>query len=991
MPHPHHISHYKAPKKHGSKAGRFLRAAGRFVSRPFRVLWRLSKGKRTNKEMAKLLFLVAAIAIGVGALFGLATIAYFSKDLPDPGKLIDRQVAQSTKIYDRTGEHLLYEISGEQKRTVVQVQELPTYIAQAVIALEDRTFYEHSGFNLQRLAKAVMYKLVGRSGPGASTLTSQLVKNAILSPEKTLTRKLREFILVFQIERKFSKEQILQMYLNEIPYGSTAYGVEAASNLYFGKSAKDVTLAEAALLAAIIQRPTYFSPYGTHVDALLDRKDLTLELMQQQGYITEEQKNEAQAQELAFKERRENIEAPHFVFYVRDLLAEKYGEHLVNRGGLVVRTTLDYDKQKIAEEVVEDRVEFNKGFNASNAALVSMDTKTGEILAMVGSIDYFNDEVDGKVNVTIRPRQPGSSFKPIVYTHGWERGYTPSTIVFDVNTDFPGTGKVYQPKNYDLKERGPVSLRNALQGSLNIPAVKMLYLLGVGNVLDFAENLGYTTFGDRSRFGLSLVLGGGEVTLLEHTAAYAALADEGMYHEPMALLEVKTNSGDVLDEFKPKERRVMDANIARITSNVLSDNEARAYVFGTNSGLALSGRPAAAKTGTTNDYRDAWTMGYVPTLATGVWVGNNDFSEMKRGGGSSLAAPIWNGFMTRALEGVPVTAFTAPNIPTPDKPILSGQGFGVQQVTIDKASGKLATELTPASFREEKLYIDAHDILHYVDKRNPTGPAPTDPAAADSQYTVWETAVQQWIASRIANNEPIFTKENVQYPEGIELEQGVPPTEFDDVHTEENRPTVQILTPDDGTVLASRSLFASVEASAPRGVGRVEFYLDSALLATDSLYPFELNASLKSFPNGFYRLRAIAYDDVDNSREAGVRLQLQSEESFVGMEWERPEAGEQVPADQAEVNLRMRITATEQINQVTFFVADESSGEEQLLEAIVAPSSRLLNTTWAPAGPGRYRLFAKVSVEGVGVLTSPMRSVEVLPPPEPEGGSETSN
>lgn len=987
MPHPHHISHYHSPKHRGSKISRFFRAFWRIISRPFRIVWRLLKGRRTNKEMAKLMFLSGAILAGAGALFLLGAIAFFSRDLPDPEKLIDRTVAQSTKIYDRTGEHLLYEISGEQKRTVVQVEELPPYIAQAVIALEDRTFYEHSGFNYQRLAKAILYKLIGQSGPGASTLTSQLVKNAILSPEKTLTRKFREWILVFQIERKFSKEQILQMYLNEIPYGSTAYGVEAASNLYFGKSAKDVTLAEAALLAAIIQRPSYFSPYGSHVDALLARKDVTLRLMQEQGFITEEQKQEAQAQELVFKERRENIDAPHFVFYVRDLLEEKYGSNLVNRGGLVVRTTLDYDKQKIAEEVVEGRVEFNKGFNASNAALVSLDTNTGEILAMVGSIDYFNDEIDGQVNVALRPRQPGSSFKPIVYTLAWQRGYTPSTIIFDVNTDFPGTGKVYQPKNYDLKERGPMSLRNSLQGSLNIPAVKLLYLLGVNSVLDFAEQLGYTTFGERSRFGLSLVLGGGEVTLLEHTAAYATLATDGMYREPMALLEVKTNDGQVLDEFKPKEKRVIDENTARITSNVLSDNEARAYVFGTRSGLTLPGRPAAAKTGTTNDYRDAWTMGYVPSMATGVWVGNNDFSEMKRGGGSSLAAPIWNGYMTRALEGVPAQAFAQPQIPVPDKPILSGQGFGVQQVTIDKASGKLATDLTPPSFREEKLFIDAHDILHYVDRRNPTGPAPADPAAADSQYVVWETAVQNWIAARIAANEPIFTKENVQYPEGIELEQGVPPTEFDDVHVEANIPSLSLNSPADGSVLSSRTLFASVEASAPRGISRVEFFLDSTLLSTDSSYPYELNASLKSFPNGFYRLRVIAYDDVDNSREIGVRLQLQSDESFVGMEWETPENGVDIAADRTEVLLSLRLTASEQINQVTFF-ADDASGNQQLLEAIVAPSTRLVKTTWKPAAPGTYRLYAKVSVDGIGVLSSPTLNVQVLPP---DAAEETSN
>lgn len=970
MHHPHHIKHGHSWKRKASPLIRFFRILGRFLSYPFRAAWKLLKGGRSNKQLLKLAFLVSAVVVGAGALIGLIMIAYFSRSLPDPDKLIDRQVAQSTKIYDRTGEHLLYEISGEQKRTVVKLEDLPTYVPQAVIALEDRTFYDHSGFNIQRLIKAVIYKVFGQSGPGASTLTSQLVKNAILSPEKTVTRKLKEFILVYQIERKFNKDQILQLYLNEIPYGSTAYGVEAASQLYFGIAAKDLNLAQAALLAAIIQRPTYFSPNGTHVDELLARKDVTLRLMQEQGYITEEQKLEAQALELSFKERRENIDAPHFVFYVRDLLVQKYGEHLVNRGGLHVRTTLDFDKQELAEKAIADRVEFNLGFEASNASLVSIDTATGEILAMVGSIDYFNDEIDGQVNVALRPRQPGSSFKPIVYTVGWMRGYTPSTIIFDVNTDFPGNGKLYQPKNYDLKERGPVSLRNALQGSLNIPAVKLLYLVGVNNVLDFADQLGYTTLGDRERFGLSLVLGGGEVTLLDHTSAYATLATEGMRYEPMALLEVKTNDGQVLDAFTPKSTRVLDANIARITSNVLSDNQARAYVFGTNSGLTLAGRPAAAKTGTTNDYRDAWTMGYVPQVATGVWVGNNDFSEMKRGGGSSLAAPIWQAYMNAALKDVPVQGFGTPTIPVPDKPILSGMGFGVQQVAIDRASGKLATDATPASFREEKLYIAAHDILHYVDKRNPTGPAPTDPAAADSQYAVWEAAVQGWIAARIAANEPIFTQENVQYPEGMVVEYGVPPTESDDVHVEENRPTLNFMSPSENVVLGERTVFAHVYAQAPRGISRVEFYLDSALVATDATEPFEVNASLKSFQNGFYRLRAIAYDDVDNSREASIRLQLQSDESFVGMEWLTPDDGSQFSHDTTTVPLSLRVTAGERINQVTFFALDTATGEEELVAAIIAPEEELVSTEWKPSTPGTYRLSAKVSVADVGVLTS---------------------
>jgi membrane carboxypeptidase/penicillin-binding protein PbpC len=525
-------------------------------------------------------------------------------------------------------------------------------------------------------------------------------------------------------------------------------------------------------------------------------------------------------------------------------------------------------------------------------------------------------------------------------------------------------------------------LRTALQGSLNIPAVKMLYLLGVGNVIDFAEGLGYTTFGDRSRFGLSLVLGGGEVTLLEHTAAYATLAADGMYHEPMALLEVKTNDGHVLDEFTPTETRAIESNIARITSNVLSDNEARAYAFGLNSGLTLPGRPAAAKTGTTNDYRDAWTMGYVPQLATGVWVGNNDFSEMKRGGGSSLAAPIWQGYMIKALQGVPVEQFAQANIPVPDKPILSGKGFGVQMVAIDRASGKLATDLTPASFREERLYVDAHDILYYVDKRNPTGPAPSDPAATDSQFNTWENAAQAWMASRLEKGENIFEfAKDITFPEGLEIVYGLAPTEMDDVHVEVNKPTISIDSPFNDTRLDSRTLQAAVQTYAPRGVGRVEFYFDGILLATDASAPFETQTSLKSFPNGFYTLRAIAYDDVDNSAEASVRVQLQSEESFVDVSWETPESNVQIAHDDTTVPLRLQINATDTINQVTFFALHVPTNEEVLVEAIVSPLSNRVRSTWAPTKPGKYRLYARVSVNGAGVLTGPSLNVEVMPEP----------
>lgn len=975
------------PKRRGPIA-RFFVILARLIKRPFKILYRMASGGNGWKGLAKVAVIWGGIGTAALGLIGLITVAVYSRDLPDPNKLIDRQVAQSTKIYDRTGETLLYEISGDQKRTIIQLEDLPDHVFQAVIALEDKTFYEHSGFNYRRLAYAVFKKLTGSYGPGASTLTSQLVKNAILTPERTISRKLKEFILVFQIERKFSKDEILQLYLNEIPYGSTAYGVESAANFYFDKSARDINIAESALLAAIIQRPTYYSPYGNNVEELLSRKDVTLNLMAEQGYISESERDDAKEFALEFKPRKEEITAPHFVFHVREQLVEKYGEHLVNQGGLVVKTSLDLEKQQIAEEVIEERRETNAGHGASNNALVSMDPKTGEILAMVGSVDYFDEEIDGQVNVATRPRQPGSSMKPIVYTLGWMRGYSPSTIVFDVVTRFPATGDVYEPKNYDLSERGPVSLRKALQGSLNIPAVKVLYLVGVNNFLDFAEDLGYSTFEDRSRFGLSVVLGGAEVTLLEHTAAYATLAADGEYREPLAILEVATNEGEILDTFESDPRRALDENMARITTNVLSDNGARAYVFGLGSPLQLGGRPAAAKTGTTNDYRDAWTMGYTPSLVTGVWGGNNDFSEMDRGaGGSLVAAPIWQAYMLRALEGTEIESFPPAKLPAPEKAVLSGQGFGFTQVTIDRASEKLATDLTPESFREERLYIEAHTILHYIDKSNPNGPIPNPPS--DPQYQRWEDAVQAWLQSRIESGEPIFEDEGEDrgIPEGITIEYGLPPTEEDDLHIPSNRPSIRIESPSNNAELGSRSISIDVAASANRGISRIEYFLDDVYIGTSATAPYSLTTSLKSFPNGFYQLKAIAYDDIDNSAETTIRIELQSTESYVKVDWQSPVNGSEFTLDGSTIPLQISIDSPDTINQLTFFA--EKSGSNEIVEALINPATGILEVLWTPKEEGLHRIYAKVSLEGSGVFTTPSIDVMIKAPPE-EDNPESS-
>ncbi|MEK7103351.1 MAG: penicillin-binding transpeptidase domain-containing protein, partial [Patescibacteria group bacterium] len=422
-----------------------------------------------------------------------------------------------------------------------------------------------------------------------------------------------------------------------IPYGSTAYGVESASRVYFGKDVQDVTLGEAAILAALPQAPTYYSPWGNHKDALIARQHTILNAMVEQHYITKEQAENAKKETLTFKDPGTNIDAPHFVMYVKELLAKEYDEKTIEQGGLKVITSLDFDKQTIAEEVVDKRAKENLNQGATNAAMISLDAKTGEILAMVGSKDYFDKDIDGNVNVVLRKRQPGSSFKPIVYAAALMKGFTPQTTIYDVITNFSASGEAYIPKNFTNKEYGPVTLKKALAGSLNITAVKVLYLTGIDTVSTLAKDLGYTSLNDPQRYGLTLVLGGGEVTLLEHASAYTAFAREGERAEPIAILKIEDRHGKVLQEFKdPKVNRVFDEEIARQMNDMLSDNNARSYIFGANNLLTLSGRPVAAKTGTTNDVRDAWTIGYTPSVVTGVWVGNNDNTSMKKNGSASM-------------------------------------------------------------------------------------------------------------------------------------------------------------------------------------------------------------------------------------------------------------------------------------------------------------------------------------------------------------------
>lgn len=710
-----------------------------------------NKKNKSKKFLGPILKLALLILI-IGFISLAGAFFWFSKELPKSTELLTKQPLPSTKIYDRTGQILLNDANSDFKRIKINLNDLPEYVKWSTIVAEDRTFYSHHGINFKGLLRAVFVNIItaGSKSQGGSSISQQFIKNALLTSEKTYTRKIKEAILTWQLERKFSKDQILEMYFNEIPYGGTAYGVEAAANKYFNKKAKDLTLAEAATLAAIPQAPSYYSPYGANKDKLLARKDWVLNSLVEEGYISQEKAEEAKKQTLEFSNISSTTLAPHFVFYVRDLVAQKYGDQVLEQGGLKIITTLDMEQQKNAEEAIKNNLEKNSTkYNAKNAALVALNAKTGEITAMVGSANYFDKENDGAVNVSIRPRQPGSSFKPLVYALAFEKGYSPETILFDVLTKFKATPEDYTPHNYSDHYFGPVSMKKALAGSLNVPAVKTMYLVGVENVLNLVEKMNYTTFNDRSRFGLSIVLGGGEVKLLEHVAGYATFANEGEYHQPMAILKIVDKDGKTLEENRPEENRakkIFEPQTTKLLTSVLSNNNERAYVFGQNNYLTLGSRPVAAKTGTTNDYKDAWTVGYTPSLAVGVWVGNTKGEAMKTSAdGSAVAAPIWNEFMKKTLADKPVENFTAPDALTlPDKPMLNGKFFTEIKLKIDKSTGQTVDSNNSGENIEEKQYRLVHNILHYVNKNNPLSPAPGKPWQLDENYSNFEVPIEEW-------------------------------------------------------------------------------------------------------------------------------------------------------------------------------------------------------------------------------------------------------
>ena len=591
-------------------------------------------------------------------LFLIAAYFYVLKDIPSTATIGSTSYPQSTKIYDRNGE-LLYTIFTSRNQTYASTKKIPNHVKNATIALEDKDFYKHGAVDIRGITRAFISTVFKREVQGGSTITQQLVKNSLLTPERTISRKVKEIFLAFIIESVYSKDKILEMYLNQVPYGGTAYGVDAASHVYFDKPVEKLTLAESAFLAALPEAPSLYSPFGSRPELGKARQLEALRKMREQGYITHEEEKEAATLELKFSKIQNKILAPHFVFYVKDILEQRYGPRAVEQGGLHVTTSLDLDLQAYAQASVAAEIETLKKLNVSNGAALITDPGTGEVLTMVGSRSYFDTEIDGNVNVTLAKRQPGSSIKPINYAVGLIKGYTASTPLVDDRICFPNPGgqPAYCPVNYDGRFHGVVQMRFALANSYNIPAVKMLKANSVEAMIATASAMGITTFTDPSRYGLSLTLGGGEVTMLNMAEAFGVFANNGYRIPLQPILKVVDNRGRVLEEYKPPKspifgKKVLPDGVAYIISHILLDNGARAQAFGENSVLRIRNYPVSVKTGTTNDLRDNWTIGYTPSRLVATWVGNNDNKPMSGiVSGITGAAPIWRALMEKVLEG----------------------------------------------------------------------------------------------------------------------------------------------------------------------------------------------------------------------------------------------------------------------------------------------------------------------------------------------------
>ena len=828
-----------------------------------------SQSHKKPRSAFRVFFIRAFFIIGAITLIGFGAIALWISTfrLPSLDSFEERKIVSSTKIYDSTGEVLLYDLNQDVRRTIVPYYDIATSAKNAIVATEDTRFYEHDGLRVRAIIRATVANILsGSFSEGGSTLTQQVVKNTLLTQEKRISRKLKEWFLSLKLEQVLSKDEILALYLNEAPYGGTLYGIQEASRAFFGVDARDLTLAQSAYLAAIPNAPSFFSPYGQNRDRLEARKNTVLHRMYALGFITEEDRDDALSEEVEFLPRSaRHAQSLHFVQYVIEQLERNYGADVLRSGGLSVITTLDFDLQKHAEAVAYEHAFKNEEeWNASNIGIVVLDPNTGHIRTMVGSRDYNDTEIDGNFNIALARRQPGSAFKPFVYAEAFAQGYPDTTTIFDTRTQFstscPATSfsnesPCYSPSNYDGQYKGPVTLREALAQSRNVPSVKLLHLVGIENAIQTARRMGITTLGQASRYGLTLVLGGGEVRLLDMTNAYGVFATEGVRVPPVSILEIRDSNENTIYQHVPRPENVLDPEAARVINNLLSDNDARTPLFGPTSFLYFANRDVAGKTGTTNDNRDAWLVGYTPDVVVGVWSGNNDNSPMTRG--SAISGAPWRSVMEKALTGIPPQSFTQPRTPDENhKPILRGLWHGGESVIIDTVSGGLATEYTPPETQEEIVIPAVHSILHWIDRRDPFGPPPEDPTR-DSQYTRWEAPVTAWAQQNAHLIPP----------------QPTLPTFYDNVHTPESQPTITLSVPTEATLFTTIPI--SIDYDGVHEFATMDIFLGGIFLGRSHQQTFSFIPENEDITPGTHTLRVVVRDDVHNSTEETVSLVIE--------------------------------------------------------------------------------------------------------------------
>lgn len=816
-----------------------------------------------EKLIAKALFFLTGAVI-LGFIFIFLLFAWYAKDLPSPSKL-SQQTGYSTVFYDRDGK-VLYDMYKDKNRVPVTIEEIPDNLKKATISIEDKNFYKHNGFSQTGMIRAVFNMFLGRGLQSGSTITQQLIKNVLLTNRQTITRKVQEIILAFEVERRYKKDEILLMYLNEAPYGGTYWGVGTAAKAYFDKSVKDLSLAESAILAGLPQSPSTYSPFIGKTDAWKNRTKSVLRRMREDGYITKDQENSAlkKVESTRFSAPKILIEAPHFVFYVKDQIEKEYGSKIIDQG-VKIKTTLSLEVQKTVEKIVTEEIAKLTDFNVTNASVVILDSKTGEILSMVGSYDY-NDEKFGKFNAALGLRQPGSTLKPFTYGLAFEKGYTPSSIFMDVKTTFPNQGgEEYSPVNYDGKFRGPVQLRFALGNSINVPAVKSLAVLGVRDFLTKLEDLGMPTFAPNSenikRFGLSLTLGGGETTLLNLTSAYSVLATGGLKHEISSISDITDfKNKNIFKKVRTQEKRVFTPEISFILSHILSDNNARVDEFGPNSYLNVPGKTVSVKTGTTDDKRDNWTVGYTKSITVGVWVGNNDNSKMnpKIASGATGASPIWYRIMKELLKkyddgiidkpdkvkALTIDAFLGglpkDGYPTRSEYYVEGTepkdiSPWYKKLKISKSNGKLANELEIKSGNyEEKDFIVITE---------------SDPVSTDGKNR-WQEAINAWAGQQGDNK---FK----------------PPTETSDASSQDV--IVSIKNPSGQTTVTSGNVNIKAKITSIEKIKNIKIKLNGVEKFNWNEDKHEINENI-SLDKGVYELQVIAVNEKDKQGESTIKF-----------------------------------------------------------------------------------------------------------------------